>query len=111
MKTRLAALLFVALLSAAAVSCGGDDDTPSSSTPAPTPTPDAQGYVPIEWEEALVLFEACEVDWAFQSHSRDVFMIMDDGRKFRSQEPGLDDLFDVVDGLPAGCGPTTLATE
>jgi hypothetical protein len=97
------------LLLVAAVSCGGDDDTRPSSTPAPTP--DSQGYVPIEWEEAVALFKVCQVDWALQSHRRDVYMIMDDGRKFRSREDRLGDVFDVVDALPAGCGPTTLGTE
>ncbi len=97
------------LLLVAAVSCGGDDDARPSSTPAPTP--DSQGYVPIEWEEAVALFKVCQVDWALQSHRRDVYIIMDDGRKFRSREFELGDVFDVVDALPAGCGPATLGLE
>ena len=99
----LAALVLLPL--AAAVSCGGDDDTRPSSTP------DQQGYVPIEWEEAVDLFEACQVDWAVQSHRSEVYMIMDDGRKFRAREDRLDEVFDVAAALPAGCGPTTLGTE
>lgn len=102
-------LTALVLIFAVAVVCGGDDDTTPTSTPAPTADP--QGYVPIEWEEAVALFETCQIDWALQGHSRDVYMITDDGHKFRSVEPGLDDVFGVVAALPAGCGPKTLGTE
>ncbi|MEX0682558.1 MAG: hypothetical protein WD904_02945 [Dehalococcoidia bacterium] len=100
-------------LALATVACGDDDEEIARESPSPTTSasPEPTGAEEITWDEALELFEACEVSSAMQAHSLDIWLTLDDGREVHTKEPGIDDLFTVVDGLPEGCAPSSMATE
>jgi hypothetical protein len=46
-----------------------------------------------------------------QAHSRDIWITLDDGTERHAVEPGIDDVFEVIDGLEPGCAPKSIATE
>lgn len=102
-------LLICLTLALAAVACGDDDEDIAPESPSPTPT--ATSAEEITWDEALELFEACQVSGAMQAHSLDIWLTLDDGREVHTKEPRIDDVFTVVNGLPEGCGPSSMATE
>ena len=94
-----ATLALGALLALAA--CGDDDgDT------TPTPYPDE-----IAWEQVADLLATGEVDTVFQNHARDVTFQMKDGSQITTVEPGLDDIFRLVDECGDPCEGLALATE
>lgn len=115
MKTRLAALLFVAIAASLLVlTTDGSDDAAqptAEATRIPIQTDDMNTWPEVSWSEAVQRLQECRVSQAGQSHSRDVFLKMKDGRHVRSAEPALDDLWDVLGSLREGCGPSSVWTE
>ena len=115
MKTRLAILLplaLVALLVILATDGVGRGGEPfAEATPTPIQTDGTTTTPTVSWEKAVTLLQECRVSDVGQTHSRDVFLTMKDGRQVRSVEPALDDLLHIVSSLPEGCGPTSMWTE
>jgi hypothetical protein len=101
MKATLVATLLVgAALTLAA--CGGDD----GGGPAPTPYPSE-----IAWEQVPDLLATGEVETVFQTHALDVALQMKDGSQIATTEPGIDDIFRLVDECGDPCADLVLATE
>lgn len=65
----------------------------------------------ISWTEARTLLEGCNVDMVAQAHSLTVTLTLKDEREFQTVEPAIDEVFRVIEELPAGCGPSSVATE
>ena len=100
MKATIAVI--VLLLGAVALAaCGGDDGEPT-----PTPYPDE-----IAWEAVEALLATGQVDTVFQTHALGVTFLMKDGSSIESVEPGIDDIFRLVDECGDPCRDVALATE
>ncbi len=115
MKTRLAVLVSVALV-AGAIIVSADDGAPVAAppvkaTPIPIQSDDMTTWPEVSWEEAVARLQECRVSVAGQTHSGDVFLTMKDGRHVRSVGPALDDLWNVLESLLEGCGPSSVWTE
>ena len=95
----------VALVALALVACGGDDPVPTL-TPTATPYPDV-----IAWEQVADLLATGEVETVFQTHSLDVTFLMKDGSYIEAVEPGIDDIFRLVEECGSPCKDLALATE
>ncbi|MCH7484841.1 MAG: hypothetical protein IIA90_06805 [Chloroflexi bacterium] len=90
---------------------GQAPETVGEATLIPIQSDDMTTWPVVSWEEAVERLQQCRVSLAGQSHSRDVFLTMKDARHVRAVEPVLDDLWDVLDSLPEGCGPRSVWTE
>ena len=80
----------------------GDDDGDAT----PTPYPDE-----IAWEQVAELLATGEVDSVFQTHALDVTFQMKDGSQISTVEPGIDDIFRLVDECGDPCADLVLSTE
>lgn len=54
---------------------------------------------------------AGNVAQVMQAHSLEVHLVLKDGRELTTIEPGIDDVFDVVDQCGEVCKDIILATE
>lgn len=80
---------------------------PPTETAIPTRTPPPS----VTWEEALDLIRTCQVKTAAQTHARDVFLYLDDGREFVTIEPQIDLIFSEARAAEPYCGQIQIATE
>jgi hypothetical protein len=109
--------LVASLPLATAASCGDVDVQPTPAlSPAPTVRPSSVPTLPgereVTWGEAVELILSCEVTQAFQAHSLDVTLTLEDGTRLRTTEPRIDEVFTVVRNATAGgCDQIPLATE
>jgi len=102
--------------------------SPASEAPYPPPSPTflpGNDFYPepssvisptsptnrISWEEAKQLILAGNVAQVMQAHSLEVHLVLKDGRELTTIEPGIDDVFDVVDQCGEVCKDIILATE
>ncbi|MCI0782913.1 MAG: hypothetical protein J4N71_01125 [Chloroflexi bacterium] len=113
--TRLAVLFSVVLVASIVVlatdGAGRGGEAVAEATRIPIQTGGMTTWPTVSWTEAVTRLQECRVSEAGQTHSGDVFLTMKDGRHVRSVEPALDDLWDVFDSLPEGCGPRSMWTE
>lgn len=65
----------------------------------------------ISWKEVENLITSCEIESAWQTHSKEVSVTLKDGTNFRSIEPEIDDLFKVVEASKSKCGEVLVGTE
>ncbi len=65
----------------------------------------------IAWEVIKSAFNNCEVEKAFQAHSREVKIELKNGQKINSVEPEIDDIMDLASGVQEKCGRIIIATE
>ncbi len=92
--------------------CGdGDEGLPTDSlTPSVSATP---GEIEVSWEEAQQLLRECKVTLVSQAHSLDVLMVLDDGTRVHTTEPGIDDVIRLGFDAKEKCGgqPEQIVTE
>ncbi len=65
----------------------------------------------VDWETAVEIVNSGEVEMAFQTHSLDVTLMLKDGRRIETVEPGIDDIMDVIDACGSPCQNIAIATE
>ncbi|PHP68319.1 hypothetical protein CSC94_06635 [Zhengella mangrovi] len=70
-----------------------------------------QGEQPISWHRAMKLVRHCKVETAFQSHRREVSLVLRNGRRLRTIEPRMDDIIHAIQSMERRCGFTPIATE
>lgn len=69
------------------------------------------GNIFISWPQAQEYIKNCQVDMAMQAHSLNVDLTLKDGKRVRTVEPMIDDVFKVVNGATEKCGNIGIATE
>jgi hypothetical protein len=89
-------LLWIALLLSA---CGGIQVEP---TPYPSD---------VDWETAVEILNAGEVEMVAQLHSLDVILTLKDGTEIHTVEPTIDAIFQEVEKCGQPCSQIMLATE
>jgi hypothetical protein len=115
----LVAVILAPFLLAGLSACGDDaDEAIPTDEPSTSPTPTLSsppsgtaGTEDITWDEAVELLEDCRITGVMQAHSRDIWITLDDGTERHAVEPGIDDVFGVIEGLEPGCAPKSIATE
>jgi len=70
----------------------------------------ADGQV-IDWDTATRLIGQCMVEKVFQAHSKEVSLVLSTGRRLVTEEPAIDDVFDVVTAAEGECGKIIVGTE
>jgi hypothetical protein len=65
----------------------------------------------ISWERAVELLHGGYVTMAFQAHSMDVTLELENGARVHTVEPYLDAIFQEVEACGAPCADIALATE
>jgi len=73
--------------------------------------PPKTGDIILSWKSGVKLIRTCAVASVGQTHAREVSISLKDGRRVRTVEPMIDDLFEVVDKSVADCGMIPMATE
>ena len=68
-------------------------------------------YINVDWESAKGFIRDCMVASVAQYHSKEVNITLKDGRQLKTQEPNIDDVFDVVEQANQKCGSIPVATE
>lgn len=68
-------------------------------------------YTSVDWETVKGFIRDCSVESVSQYHSREVNITLKDGRQLKTQEPNIDDVFDVVEEVNQKCGSIPVATE
>jgi hypothetical protein len=69
------------------------------------------GDLILSWPSATKLIESCFVAGTFQSHNLDVGLSLKDGRKVRTVEPVIDEVFKTITRVSSVCGSIPVATE
>ena len=65
----------------------------------------------ISWGHARSLIENCEAKMVFQTHALDVYLTLEDDRRVKTVEPGIDEVFRVLEGVQGKCPQIPVATE
>lgn len=65
----------------------------------------------VSWEKAKEILHSGEVEQVFQSHSKNVTLILKNGTTLNTVEPNLDDIFSEVKKCGEPCQDIILATE
>ena len=65
----------------------------------------------VSWDVAVEILNRGEVESAFQLHSLDVTLYLNDGTEVSTKEPVIDAIFDEIDRCGAPCADVVLATE
>jgi hypothetical protein len=65
----------------------------------------------IDWEAAKQMILGGDVAQVMQAHSLEVYLVLKDGREFTTIEPGIDDVFEVVDQCGEVCKGIIQVTE
>lgn len=82
-------------------------ETPSEAYPGPgEDLPNS-----ITWEGARALILSGQVAQASQLHDLTVTLTLADGRIFETVEPGIDDVFDIIEECGDPCSNVIVATE
>lgn len=76
--------------------------------PAAVPAP---GSVFISWADAVKAIENCMAEEIAQTHSLDVYLTLDDGRRVRAVEPAIDEVMPVAERARRECRNMVIATE
>ena len=79
--------------------------TGCTGTPA-TPYP-----ADVEWETAVEILSAGDVEMVVQLHSLDITLTMKDGSEIHTVEPTIDAIFDEIEKCGEPCSQIALATE
>ncbi|OPZ23407.1 MAG: hypothetical protein BWZ03_00521 [bacterium ADurb.BinA186] len=53
----------------------------------------------------------CEIEKAFQAHSRVVTLALKNGNKLIAKEPQIDDIINIIRGAESKCGKIPIGTE
>lgn len=69
------------------------------------------GSVFISWPQARSIIENCQATQVMQTHALDVYITLDDGRRVRTVEPGIDEVFSVLNSVQGSCPQIPVATE
>ena len=78
----------------------------------PYPSPDAtQAVVQLTWEEAEELLLSGQVREVYQLHSLEVTLVTADGQVYRTYEPAIDDVLEVMERCGDLCAEIIFATE
>jgi len=65
----------------------------------------------IVWEEAVGLIKECRTGKVFQTHARNVTLVLSGNVKVKTIEPKLDDVMGVVISAQEKCGKIIVGTE
>lgn len=65
----------------------------------------------ISWIEAKELVFECYVKTVFQTHARQVTIVLKNGIQLETIEPNLDDIINFVMSVQEKCGEIPIATE
>ncbi|MDD4358509.1 MAG: hypothetical protein PHY30_01690 [Candidatus Pacebacteria bacterium] len=65
----------------------------------------------ISWNDVQDLISNCKVKEAFQAHSKEVKVTLQNGLKLNSKEPKIDDIIYLVDSIENKCGDIRMGTE
>jgi ABC-type glycerol-3-phosphate transport system substrate-binding protein len=76
---------------------------------AATPLP--QDGETISWDHAVELLRGGHVTMAFQAHSMDVTLELENGARVHTVEPHLDAIFQEIEACGAPCADIAIATE
>lgn len=68
-------------------------------------------YTESDWQNVVNAIFQCEVDTAWQAHSREVSVDLKDGSKLYAVEPGIDDIIDIAREASPACGDIRIGTE
>jgi hypothetical protein len=92
--------------------CGDANEVAPTDSAAPTPSV-TPGETEVSWGQAKRLLRDCRVTLVSQAHSLEVLLILDDGTRARTKEPGIDDVLDLAFDAQQKCGgqPEQIATE
>jgi hypothetical protein len=63
------------------------------------------------WETALTAINNCEVEKAFQTHSKIVTLKLKNGNELTAYEPEIDDIIKILEKLEPKCGSIVIGTE
>ena len=102
---------------AASDDAGTDDNTSADETDAATPVEGSSAggtdaeETRVSWEEAQDLILSGQVVSVAQAHSLEVWMQLEDGTTVITTEPGIDDVFAVIEECGAPCSDIAIATE
>jgi uncharacterized protein YlzI (FlbEa/FlbD family) len=83
-------------------------------SPAQCATPDGRTFIQetnSTWEQALSAVNNCEVEKAFQAHSRIVTLTLKNGDKLIVKEPQIDDIINIIRTAESKCGKVQIGTE
>ncbi len=86
----------------------------AKSNPPQCVTPDGRTFVQgmnSTWEQVQSAIGNCEVEKAFQAHSKIVTITLKNGNQLIAVEPELDDIMIMVGASGSKCGKIPLATE
>ena len=84
------------------------------SNPAQCSTPDGKTFIQetnSTWETALLAINNCQIEKAFQTHSRIVTLKLKNGNTLIVTEPNIDDVIDFITEVKDKCGDIMIATE
>lgn len=65
----------------------------------------------ITWAEAKELVSECRSGEVWQTHARQVTVILDGNIRLKTIEPKLDDIIDVAESAQEKCGKIIIGTE
>lgn len=68
-------------------------------------------YTDMDWQNVMTAIMQCEVDSAWQAHSREVSVDLKDGTKLYAVEPKIDDIIDIAREASPECGNIRIGTE
>jgi len=72
------------------------------------------GYIDgqeIVWEEAVGLINECRTGKVWQTHAREVTLVLSGNVKVKTIEPKLDDLMEITASAQEKCGKIIIGTE
>lgn len=65
----------------------------------------------ITWAEAVKLMSGCRAETVWQTHARQVIIIIDGNIRLKTIEPKLDDIIDITESAQEKCGKILIGTE
>lgn len=65
----------------------------------------------IVWEEAVGLISECHTGKVWQTHARQVTLVLSGNVQVKTIEPKLDDIMDIVATAQEKCGKIVIGTE
>jgi len=84
------------------------------SDPAQCQTIDGKTFIQetnSTWEQALSAISNCEIEKAFQTHSKIVTLTLKNGNKLIAKEPQIDDIIYIIKAAESKCGKVPIGTE
>lgn len=95
-------------------SCAAAGFSILKSNPQQCVSPDGRNFTQetsSTWDQALLAINNCEIEKAFQMHSKTVTLLLKNSNKLIVKEPQIDDIITVVEAAEPKCGKIPIATE